>query len=306
MGARFHESSNAYLDRSRPTICLYHNDPDGCCAAAIARRALGEKLAVYPLEIGDPIPWGSIGENEQVLLVDYSLPLEDMKRLMSGRKLVWVDHHKTSLATLGEAMAEIPGERSLEAAACVLTWRTFFPEKPIPRAVVLIGDRDVWEMAFPETRAFSEGLFQEQIEPTNDRLWVPLLDDDKSLVSQLIERGRVLYDARLNSIKDVIAHYGFVTSFEGHRTMVVNHRGNGDMGEYIRKAGYELAYCYVEVVRDGLLRTQVTLYSDQIDVSEIASKFGGGGHRGAAGFQFVRRDRPFPPGSVEAIARPPD
>jgi oligoribonuclease NrnB/cAMP/cGMP phosphodiesterase (DHH superfamily) len=298
--------TDAYLDRSRPTICLYHDDPDGCCAAAIVRRALGGKLFLFPLEIGDPIPWDSIEKNEQVVLVDYSLPPEEMQRLKSDRKLVWVDHHKTSLARLGEAMADVPGERSLDAAACVLTWRTFFPEDPIPQAVSLIGDRDIWQMAYPETRAFSEGLFQEQIEPTNDRLWEPLLDDDEARVRQLIERGRVLYDARLKSIKDVVFRYGFVTSFEGHTTMVVNHRGNGDMGEYIRKAGYELAYCYVEVVRNGLLQTTVTLYSDQIDVSEIARKFGGGGHRGAAGFQFTRTDRPFPPGSMGTSPRAAD
>jgi nanoRNase/pAp phosphatase (c-di-AMP/oligoRNAs hydrolase) len=53
----------------------------------------------------------------------------------------------------------------------------------------------------------------------------------------------------------------------------------------------------VEVVRNGQLQTMVTLYSDQVDVSEISLKYGGGGHRGAAGFQFVRADRPFPPGS---------
>jgi nanoRNase/pAp phosphatase (c-di-AMP/oligoRNAs hydrolase) len=69
------------------------------------------------------------------------------------------------------------------------------------------------------------------------------------------------------------------------------------MGEYIRHAGYEMAYCYIDVARKGRLQTVVTLYSDVVDVSEIARKHGGGGHRGAAGFQFDRTDRPFPPGS---------
>ena len=292
------------LDPEQPTLCLYHDDPDGCCAAAIARRALGEKLVLHPLQIGDPIPWGMIEISQQVVLLDYSLPLEDMQRLSDGRRLVWIDHHKTSLARLGQAMAAIPGERSLEAAACVLTWQTFFPEDPTPQAVLLIGDRDIWRMAYTDTRAFSEGLFQEDIGPEHDELWKPLLDGDQLLVNQLIDRGRVLYQARLKGIRDVVGHYGFETVFEGHKTLVVNHRGNGDMGEHIRQAGYALAYCYVEVVRDGRLQTVVTLYSDQIDVSEIARKFGGGGHRGAAGFQFTRVDRPFPPGSDE-VASPP-
>jgi hypothetical protein len=61
--------------------------------------------------------------------------------------------------------------------------------------------------------------------------------------------------------------------------------------------GYPLGYCYVDKVSEGQLMTFVTLYSDQIDVSKIAQKFGGGGHAGAAGFHFPRCDSPFPPGA---------
>lgn len=285
------------LDSSRKTICLYHNDPDGCCAAAIVRRALGEPLMLRPLEIGDPVPWDEMGSYEQVVMVDYSLAPEDMRRLREGWSLVWVDHHKTSLVLLGEEMADVPGERSLEAAGCVLTWQTFFPELPLPQAVALIGDRDIWRMAYPETRTFSEGLYRSDFSPTNDDLWVPLLDDDRAVVQELIERGQVLYQARLHDIERIVARYGFEVEFEGHRTLAVNHRGSGDMGEYIRQQGYEIGYCYVEAVRSGELQTVVTLYSEQVDVSEIARKHGGGGHPGAAGFQMRRADRPFPPGT---------
>jgi uncharacterized protein len=289
-----------------PTLCLYHDDPDGCCSAAIVRRALGAQVVLHPLEIGDAIPWGSVEASEQVVLVDYSLPLEEMRRLGAGRRLMWIDHHKSALALLAEAMADVPGERSPEAAACVLTWRSFFPAVPVPLAVTLIGDRDTWQMAHAETRAFSEGLFQEDFEPANDELWKPLLDGDRARMKTLIERGQVLYEVRLKNIRDVVARYGFAVSFEGHRTLAVNHRGNGDMGEYIRQAGYELAYCYVEAVRNGKLQTVVTLYSDLLDVSTIARKFGGGGHRGAAGFRFDRADLPFPPGSAHLPSASPE
>jgi oligoribonuclease NrnB/cAMP/cGMP phosphodiesterase (DHH superfamily) len=285
------------LDPTRPTLCLYHNDPDGCCAAAVVRRALGPALSLQPLEIGEPVPWDRIAANEQIVLVDFSFAPADMQRLRDGWRFIWVDHHVSSIEPLGEAMAEVPGQRSIEEAACVLAWRTFFPSMPVPQAVALVGDRDTWRMQFPETRAFGEGLFQERLDPANDELWAALLGDDRGRVEQLIERGRILYAARLTNIAAVVAQFGFETSFEGHRTLAVNHRGNGDMGEYIRQAGFEIGYCYVEVVRAGQLQTTVTIYSDELDVSEIARKFGGGGHRGAAGFQFLRADRPFPPGS---------
>jgi nanoRNase/pAp phosphatase (c-di-AMP/oligoRNAs hydrolase) len=47
--------------------------------------------------------------------------------------------------------------------------------------------------------------------------------------------------------------------------------------------------------------TYVTLYSDNVDVSQLAQKFGGGGHVGAAGFHFPRGDSPFHPNADVTI-----
>lgn len=288
---------NLGLDPKRETICLYHNDPDGCCAAAVVRKAFGENLRLQPLEIGEDVPWPAIKAARQVVLVDFSLAMDDMERLRDEFDFVWVDHHKSALAILGEAMAEVPGERSVDEAACVLSWQTFFPARPLPRAVAYIGDRDIWRNALPNTQAFSEGLYQLDFSPSNWELWQRLLEDEQDLVAELIERGGLLYQARMKQIAQAVDHRGFETTFEGHRTLAINQRGSGDMGEYIRQSGYVIGYCYAEVMRAGRLQTIVTLYSDQVDVSEIARKFGGGGHRGAAGFQFDRPGRPFPAGS---------
>ena len=276
-------------------LCLYHDDPDGQCAAAIVRRFYGQQAQLKALEIGDPIPWELIEAADLVVLVDFSFDLASMQRLKETKDFIWVDHHISALDQLGEAMSAVPGERSVEQAGCVLTWQTFFPKEHLPQAVALIGDRDIWRMALADTRHFGEGIYQREMNPANDELWGPLLEDDHNLVAELVEEGRLLYKARLRQIKQSVERYGFETEFEGHRTLALNHRGNGDMGEYIRQAGYPLAYCYIEAVRDDQRQTFVTLYSDQIDVSQIARKYGGGGHKGAAGFQFVRAGEPFPP-----------
>lgn len=279
-------------------VCLYHDDPDGQCAAAIVRRALGPDLVLFSLEIGDPLPWGDLEAADLVVIVDYSLPLEDMERIRANAQLIWVDHHITALDRLGDAMSGVPGVRSVEEAGCVLTWMTFFPEQPIPKAVVYIGDRDIWRHAHPETRPFGEGFYQQDTDPANDDLWNRLLDDDQELVNRLIADGEILYAARLHAIHQAIEGFGFEVEFEGHRTLAINDRGTGDMGEVIRQSGYEIAYCYVEAVRDERRQTFVTLYSAEVDVSVIARKYGGGGHRGAAGFAFERPGKPFPEGSV--------
>jgi nanoRNase/pAp phosphatase (c-di-AMP/oligoRNAs hydrolase) len=103
-----------------------------------------------------------------------------------------------------------------------------------------------------------------------------------------------LREARLRNIQSATARYGFVVTFEGHRTLAVNLRGSGDLGEHIRNCGYEIAYCYIDNLVDGELFTFVSLYSKEVDVAKIAQRFGGGGHRGAAGFHFKRESAPFP------------
>jgi oligoribonuclease NrnB/cAMP/cGMP phosphodiesterase (DHH superfamily) len=297
------KENSPVLDISRITfenaLCLYHNDADGQCSAAIVRRALGRQVELMALEIGDPLPWDAIDRADLVAVVDFSFPRQAMLRIQRHSTLIWVDHHITALESLGQDMEGVPGRRSVDEAACVLTWQTFFPGQSVPRAVVYIGDRDIWRHAHPETRPFGDGLYQEECDPANDLLWVPLLEDDPRLLGRLIEDGEKLYAAHLRETRRSIEGYGFEVMFEGHRTLAINGAGTGDMGEMIRQAGYDLAYCYIEAIRNDRRRTFVTLYSGSVDVSAIARKYGGGGHRGAAGFAIERSGSPFPAGSTD-------
>jgi oligoribonuclease NrnB/cAMP/cGMP phosphodiesterase (DHH superfamily) len=245
------------------------------------------------MDYGDPVPWEVVDKVRQVVITDFSLPKGDMQRIMANTALIWIDHHKSSIETLKE-LEDTPGKRVVDKAGCVLTWEFFFPALPIPKAVVYIGDRDIWRHDHSETKPFGEALFHEDTSPENDQLWEPLLEDDRALLEQMIAHGNDLYQARLFSIERLIEKYGFETEFEGHKALALNRRGSGELGEAIRRRGYTIGYCYVEAEQNGDLMTFVTLYSDQIDVSKIAQKFGGGGHAGAAGFSFMRQGSPFP------------
>ncbi len=187
------------------------------------------------------------------------------------------------------------GVRDISEAACVLCWRFFFPDRPVPTAIVLVGDRDIWRLAEPDSPAFNEGLFHENTHPENDNLWLPLLKNDPAAVKRLVKRGQILLEARLSAIRRQVSRAGFAIRFEGHRTLAINRNGDGDLGHHILSLGYEIAYCYSDGYQNGRLVTFVTLYAEHVDVSAIAVKFGGGGHRGAAGFSFPRTDSPFPP-----------
>jgi len=279
------------------TLCIYHNDTDGRASAAIVRRALGQDILLYEMKYGDSLPLEELLVADHIIIVDFSLEPEDMKRLATYHQVTWIDHHKTAIAELGELGDELPGIRDVNEAACVLTWKYFYPEERVPFSIRLIGDRDIWRWELSETGPFNEGLYQKNTNPKNDKLWEPLFQDERNLINQLIDRGKTLREARLRGIQSSTARFGFAVIFEGHRTLAVNLRGSGDLGEHIRNHGYEIAYCYVDCPSDGEIYTFVSLYSKEIDVSKIAHRFGGGGHAGAAGFHFKRSDSPFPPGA---------
>ena len=282
---------------SGTAVCLYHNDADGRCSAAIIRRALGTSVLFRAMDyVFRAVPWDDLKSAAKVLIVDFALPLEDMRRIKNISELIWIDHHKSAIEELA-SLSDLPGLRSMDEAACVLTWQHFFADQPIPDAVKYIGDRDVWRHAYEETIAFGEGLFQEDTNPANDALWQPLLEGDSELIEKLIAHGKILHRARMKRIWRSVEREGFEVQFEGHRTLVINGRGSGELGEYSFQRGYEIAYCYVDRHHEGKLITRVTLFSEKVDVSKIARKFGGGGHAGAAGFSFERVAGPFPPGA---------
>ncbi len=280
------------------TLCLHHNDADGRACGAIVRLALGKEVNFCEMDYGDCLPLDLIVVADHILIVDFSLSKKEMENLADYHQFTWIDHHKSALEEMDGTADSWPGLRDTTEAACVLTWRFFFPDQPVPKAVKLIGDRDIWRWAEKDTGAFNEGFHQHYTRPNNDELWEPLLNNDTEILAKMIETGGTIREARLREIRRAIPRYSYSVTFEGYRTLVINLRGSGDLGEKIRMMGYEMGYCYVDKISEGRLMTFVTLYSDQIDVSQIASRFGGGGHTGAAGFHFPRGDSVFPPGAT--------
>jgi len=278
------------------TICLHHNDSDGRAAAAIIRYALGNGIWLYEMNYGDSIPLEKILIAEKIIIVDFSLSKEEMIKLATYHKLTWIDHHKSALEEMDGISDLWPGIRDTREAACVLTWKYFFPDRSVPQGVRLIGDRDIWKWAYPETGPFNEGLYQLDTRPYNDSVWIPLFENDQTMLDKILQNGKILREARMKTIRRTLLSKGFSVTMDGYKTLVVNLRGSGDIGQQVRNMGYEIAYCYSDDLHHEELTTFVTMYSDKVDVSDIAKRFGGGGHSGAAGFHFKRGESPFPPG----------
>ena len=273
--------------------CFYHSrDMDGRCSGAIVREVFPEcELIGY--DYGQPFPWETIHPEEQVFLVDVSLqPFSDMVRLNAACRLTWIDHHVTAIAARDEVGVPFDGIQRVGRAGCELTWDYLMADGGwVPRAVHLLGRYDVWQWQdVPGAMEFQSGMWQFNSNPVNSELWHRLFHDD-GLVDEIIHNGGLLLAAKRKDNSSRIKALGFDTELDGLRCIAVNH---GMTNSTVFDEAYDpdrhdamLAFAWY---RD---HWKVSLYSakDEVDVSQICKVRGGGGHRGAAGFQC--RELPF-------------
>ena len=77
--------------------CIYHqSDIDGILSAAIVFKKYPHCECI-PHGYGREFPMDKINYNEQIFLVDLSLPPYQMKELDRRSKLVWIDHHRKAI-----------------------------------------------------------------------------------------------------------------------------------------------------------------------------------------------------------------
>lgn len=274
--------------------CFYHSaDLDGHCSGAIAKRA-NPHVELVGMDYGQPFPWERLTDpTEHVVMIDFSLqPFEDMVRLNGLCRLIWIDHHKSAILDWEEFNRPIETVKlSTEFAACELAWQTFFPNLPMPLAVHWTGRYDIWKHAeAPGALEFQYGMKLKNTWPDNQLLW-PILFEHNEIAEAIRDDGTLLLAYERVQNEKFIQAYGFEVEFEGLKCIAAN-RGmsNSLLFESVwnhEKYDAMLMFAW----KNG--QFTVSLYTDKpgIDVSVICKAHGGGGHKGAAGFQC--KDLPF-------------
>jgi len=261
-------------------ICIYHNDLDGKCAAAIVKKFItkDEAIRFIKTDYKDPIPDIKFID-EIVVIVDFSYKPDDMQKIIDNAKsVIWIDHHVTAR---DYPYQYLPGLRSFEEkgfSGCELAWKYFSP-KAIPLVVSLVGDYDKWALKLPDSKAFHAGMKIEDDDP-EAYIWVQLLDSKYyNYIKEIISNGNIVLKYRDNYCNNLCRSFGYETTLDGIKCYVCNQYmfGSGGFG----KSFYEYPIC-IAYIHDGEKFT-VSLYSETVDVGQIVRKYGGGGHAGAAG-----------------------
>jgi oligoribonuclease NrnB/cAMP/cGMP phosphodiesterase (DHH superfamily) len=266
--------------KNHDIICFYHgNCVDGAAAAAVIKLKYPD-AACYPMQHGEPIAVEVKGK--KLFIVDFSFDEQTLRRLKKDAKEVyWYHHHKTVLPTYQSLQW---GVIDLAESGATLTWKQEYPERPVPKILAYVKDKDIWEWKLPHSRAVNTALRErEDIHDPGGASWKKFLEglNDEEF-RRLIDIGdAALSGQRLRIMNG--ARFGFEVDFHGRSSLAVNWSlESSEMGEYIYKdLGYEVAIIFFYTGKHW----NFSLRSDRIDVSVLAAQHGGGGHAGAAGFR---------------------
>lgn len=281
---------------------IFHaNCNDGFAAALVAHLHL-DAAEFLPASYGDPPPDVSLRD---ILILDFSYPRADLVRLAAANHSVTVlDHHKTAAmdlaflpdaptaetwrASLGKGVPmPLTARFDMNRSGAGMAWDWFSSGESRPALIAYVEDRDLWRFADRDTRAVHAALAAYDLD---FRVWYNLMlsMDEPDGLLEIVDEGQVLLRMHDKRCRELIAQTRRMAELEGFAVPVCNvpHAFASDVGNLLCQEDPKppFAATYVDTAKGRHVSLRST--DAGVDVSEIAKKFGGGGHRNAAGFSL--------------------
>jgi oligoribonuclease NrnB/cAMP/cGMP phosphodiesterase (DHH superfamily) len=285
-------------------LIIFHNKcPDGFCSAFIAKKRYPE-AEILALDHGEPVPFEAV-RGKDVLVLDFSWPVreDNIELHRIANSFYILDHHKSALERIGD----LPFVTfDMKRSGAGITWDVLFglekmdltvwnpadpfgELKPQPRPwyVNYVEDRDLWNHALPGTKAVNAYIMSL---PLTIEAWQQL---DLMKVEYAEQAGIGILRHVDRYVKEAVAEAqrGFIEIAE-HKFLtvaVVNcpYMNCSEVGNVLAQTAC-VGVTWFERA-DNLV--QFSLRSiGEIDVSEIAKTYLGGGHKHAAGFRLCIQD----------------
>ena len=265
-------------------ICIYHNDLDGRAAAAVVAHVTNG-CHFIEMSYSDGVPWDQIVRGEEVIIVDFSLqrPGEWEQLLEITQDITWLDHHESAIKSVPKVVLDIAkGLRDINRSGAKLAWDYYCYDRGTPRAIRLVDLWDRWvHNDDPEILDFVAGMSLDDTRPKAE-IWENLFDfsSEDVFIEAIIRDGSIVNRYKILESQSTVARGSYRRKFEGYQACIVHHQGSGSKLFDSIKNTFELC---VVCSYNGKQWT-VHLYSDRVKANDIAQKYGGGGHAGAAGF----------------------
>jgi len=285
--------------------CYYHRDMDGKCAAAIVydkfHSELGSYLQMIDIDYKDDFDPNSISKDEVVWILDFSFHPEVMEQILKiTQDITWIDHHKSAMEY--KYSKELKGIRDINFAGCELTWKFLHPNDTMPRIVEMLGRYDIWDFSKygDDLNRLQSGirLYDTSPQSISWNIWLSTKYSGQDLdgigycmdeLNVLLDEGSIALKYRNRTWASLIKAWGFFATFEGYKAICCN---AGSVSSQMFDTITEDYDVMMPFIFDGKQWT-ISVYTkkDNIDCAELAKKYGGGGHKKAAGFQC--KELPF-------------
>ncbi|MBQ7304562.1 MAG: hypothetical protein IJW75_06595 [Alphaproteobacteria bacterium] len=275
-------------------LCIYHiADHDGKGSAAIVKSVYPE-IELMGLNHDMEIPFEEIEKHDKIVVCDISLPVDFMFKLSKEKDFVWIDHHVSVIEQYenvlkNENLEPIKGIRRVGTAAMILTWEYFYPDKDLPLGIILFGLNDIFDLKDKRVRAFEYAMQAIGVNRPTDKVWREIIED-KMDIPAMVEKGKAILSYIRNRNFRLVRAEAFVSEFEGYKCICAN-----------IPQGYSEFYDSLDNIKDYDVMINffmnkkncwnLSFYTakEDIDVSKLAEKFGGGGHAKAAGASSLNK-----------------
>lgn len=265
---------------------------DGFCCAWLCHRVWPNAKFVFA-NYGDQPPDVT---DMDVIITDFSYNREILEELRAqAHSLVVLDHHHTAK----EELKDLPYcVFDMDKSGGRLTWEHLClnyslglvpgGHSSIPWLVAYTEDRDLWRFKLPHSREINAAL---RSYPFEFAVWNTLLDTSptqlKTEGAAILRYRQLLINQHLRYATEVLVDgiwvYGVGCTVGDIRS---------ELGEQLtRDRPFSITWTDTQ---DGRRLFSLRSNKTEIDVSAIAKKFGGGGHRQAAGFtlNLVQTEHP--------------
>jgi hypothetical protein len=267
---------------------FYHaNCLDGLGAAWAAWTKFGNTAVYLPVHHHQPMP--PFPKSATLYILDFCYSPEQLVlAAASAKEIVVLDHHVSAREQFSayRSAQSIPDNLTvhfnLEHSGCTMAWAYFQPHRALPQLLLHIEDRDLWRHRWKETASITHALYQRMPLPV-DRL------ADISLPT-LRREGEILVKERLRQVELLLRSRHTVT-INGITGLAVNAPPSlsSDLGQALSELSGTFGLTYRFHGKRKLWECSLRS-NGACDVAEMASAYGGGGHRQAAGFVLPSLD----------------
>jgi hypothetical protein len=275
------------IDGTPVTVYYHQNCSDGFGAAYSAWKRLSgaAPFTLVPVSYGDPLP--DTPHGEIVYILDFSFdPAHFLQLRRQNRRVIVLDHHQTAFERMRPLFPNDPDIYfDMNRSGAALSWAHFHPGEKVPSLIRLIEDKDLWRWECPNSLEVNTAIASY---PFDLALWEKFdallgkgpVDESNPLVQEGKTILRYQRQIMLATVRETARKGVFPDGEEG---LFVNSAIlNSEIGGLLKDENPMIVIWSHR--KDGRIAYSLRSSPTGPDVAKIAEKFGGGGHKRAAGF----------------------